>query len=95
MPFGNVWRELSRSQVVHGVIVVRAAEDLLDAVVGDFFLAADALGVDAEQHLHTVAGAVGDLGGGDAAVEPQGDGRVPQVVGAACEGRGSLLGGER
>ena len=37
-------------------------------------------------------GAAGDFGGGDAGVQPQGDGGVPQVVGAAGQ-RGGVLGG--
>jgi hypothetical protein len=56
------------------------AEDLFDAAVGDCFLAADAPGVDAEQHLHAMAGALGDLGGGDAAVEPERDCRMAEVA---------------
>jgi hypothetical protein len=56
-----------------GVVGVAAVvpEDLVDSAVGDFFLAADALGVDAEEYLHAVAGALGDLGWRDAAVEPE------------------------
>jgi hypothetical protein len=68
-------------------------EDLFDAVVGYLFLAAGALGVDAEEDFDAVAGAAGDLGGGDAAVEPERDGRMTEVVRAARERGGGLLGG--
>jgi hypothetical protein len=70
---------------------VCAAEEFLDALVGDFLLAVDAFGVDAQEDLDTVAGPLGDLGGSDAAVEPEGDCGVPEVVGAAGERRGDLV----
>ena len=82
MAFSCGGKRLSRCLVVHGVIL-DGAEDLLDATVGDFFLAADALDVDAEEYLYAVAGAVGDLGGGDAAVEPEGDCCVPVMRNSA------------
>jgi len=56
--------------------IFSGGEDFFDSVVGDFFLAGDAFGVDAEQDFDAVACALGDLGGGYAAVEPEGDGGV-------------------
>jgi hypothetical protein len=38
-------------------------EDFFDSLVGDFFLTADALGVDAEEDFDAVVGALGGLGG--------------------------------
>jgi hypothetical protein len=62
------------------------AKDFFDAVVGDLFLAADALGLDTEQDFYAVACTLGDLGGGDAAVEPEGDcGMADVVVGTVLE----------
>jgi hypothetical protein len=72
--------------------VPRAAEGVGDALVGGVGLAVDAVGVDLEQDRDAVPGAAGDFGGGDAGVQPQGDGGVPQVVGAAGQ-RGGVLGG--
>lgn len=42
-------------------------------------LAVDAVGVDLEQDGDAVAGAAGDLGGGDPGVDPQGHGSVAEV----------------
>ena len=53
------------------------------------------VGVDLEQDRDAVPGAAGDLGGGDAGVEPEGHGGVAEVVGAAGEGGGVLGRGER
>jgi hypothetical protein len=64
---------------------VLGAEGLGDALVGGGGLAVDAVGVDLEQDRDAVPGAAGDLGGGHPGVQPQGDGGVPQVVGAAAE----------
>ncbi len=58
---------------------------VIDALVGDGFAAVDAAGVDAEQHFDAVAGAVGDVGGGDAGVEPEGDRGVAERVGPVRE----------
>ena len=51
-------------------------------------------GVDPHEHLDGVARPGGDLGGGDAGVEPPGDPGVAQVVGAFHERGGELVGGE-
>jgi hypothetical protein len=55
------------------------AEGGLDAAPGDLVATDDALGVDLQQHLDTVASPGGDQGGVDAGVEPGGDGRVPEI----------------
>src|SRR5258708_39731387 len=65
------------------VVFVLLAEGVVDALVGCAGLAVDAVGVDLEQDGDAVAGAAGDLGGGDPGVEPQGHGGVAEVVGAA------------
>lgn len=67
------------------------AEGVVDALVGGGGLAVDAVGVDLQQDGDAVAG---DLGGGHPGVQPQRDGDVAQVVGAAGQ-RGCLLGGVR
>jgi hypothetical protein len=48
-------------------------ERVLDAAVPHRFVAVDASGVDAEQNLHTGAGAAGDLWRRYTSVETQGD----------------------
>jgi hypothetical protein len=48
--------------------------------------------VDAAEYLDAVPGPDGDLGVGDAGVEPAGDTRVAQVVGAFHQRRGELFG---
>ena len=54
-------------------------------LVGCGGLAVDAVGVDLEQDGDAVPGATDDLSGGHPGVQPQQDGGVPQVVGAAVE----------
>ena len=57
------------------------AQDGIYTFVGHGFAAMDASGVDAEEEdFDAVAGAVGDFGGGDAGVEPERDGGVPECV---------------
>jgi hypothetical protein len=48
----------------------------------------EAFGVNAEEDGDAVVGPFGDLGGGDAGVEPGGQACVPQVVRALSERRG-------
>ena len=64
------------------VVGRRDAERVLDpaAVLGT--LTRNALGVGPEQNRHAVAGPLGDLRCGYAAVEPAGQAGVAQVVGA-------------
>ena len=71
------------------------AQGFVDAALGKLVLARDALGVDAQQHVHAVPGPLGHLGGIDAAVEPGGQAGEPQVVWPPGEGRGLLRRGER
>ena len=59
------------------------AESVLDLLVGDLFLAVDAVGVDGQGR--------GDyLPGPGADVQPQGQGGVSQVIGAAGQPGGSI-----
>src|SRR6478672_9955948 len=74
----------------HSVIPVRAmgvSESCLDPLSDGLVLSVDALGVDAEQDVDTVAGPLGDMGGGHAGVEPQGDRGMPKVVRAPGQRR--------
>jgi hypothetical protein len=57
--------------------------------VGDRLVVAQARGVEAEQDLDAVPGPLGDPWAVPGC-QPEGDSRVPQVVGAACQGRGDL-----
>src|SRR6516225_563510 len=76
------------------LLIVTRPSGLFDAALGLVLLAGDALGVDAQQHVHAVARPVGDLRSGYARVEPGRDGRVPQIVGASRQQRGGLAGSE-
>lgn len=53
-------------------------------------LAENALGVDPQQHVHAVAGPLGDLGSCDAGVEPGGHCGVPQSWGVRRAGSGPV-----
>src|SRR5215472_4658680 len=64
------------------LLVVPRPRGFLDAALGFVLLAGDALGVDTQQYVHAVARPVGCLGGGHSRVQPGGNRRVPQVVGA-------------
>jgi hypothetical protein len=66
------------------------AQGFADPALGELVLADDSLGVDPQQHVDAVPGPFGDLGRVDAAVEPRGQTRVPQVVGPPGQGRGLL-----
>src|SRR5689334_7011618 len=70
-----------------------AEGELYAATVGGVG-AVEALGVDLEQHLHGVSGPFGRGGWWDAAVEPGGYSRVPQVIGRLGKRRRSYLFGE-
>jgi hypothetical protein len=63
----------------------KSAQGVVDLSVDVVLLAIDALGVDTEEYVNAVAGALGDLGGRDARIEPGRDGRVPQVIGPGRE----------
>jgi hypothetical protein len=67
---------------------------LLETAEGGLFRVGEALGADAEEDGDTVAGPFGDLGGGNACVEPSGQAGVAEVVGAFGEGWGFLGGRE-
>jgi hypothetical protein len=59
---------------------ISCGEYVRDPLVDDVLLAVDALGIDPEQDVHPMAGTGGHLWSGYAAVEPERDGRVSQVV---------------
>jgi len=63
-------------------------EGMLDLPVGDVVLALNAVDVSGEEHGDAVPGPLRDLGGGGPGVQPQGQGGVPQVVGAAGKSSG-------
>src|SRR5690606_38148534 len=64
------------------------AQQLFDLAIDDLLPPVDALCVPAQQDLHAVACAGGDLGRVDTGVEPGGQRRVPQVVRTGSEWRG-------
>jgi hypothetical protein len=66
-----------------------------DAPLGLVLLPGDALGVDPEQHVHTVTCPLSDLRRGDPGVEPCGYGGVAEVVGAPGQERGCFCPAER
>src|ERR1039457_4588879 len=66
--------------------VVWAGFSFFDAAEGGLFGVGEAFGVDAEEDGDAVACPFGDLGGGDACVQPGGQAGVPQVVGPFAEG---------
>jgi hypothetical protein len=66
----------------------------VDALVGDGLAVIETFGVDAKQDFHAVPRTSGHVGGGHSRIEPQGDGRVPQVVWPRGQWRGDLSGGK-
>jgi hypothetical protein len=73
----------------HATCPPSSVEGAFDLPVGDVVLAVDAVGIDGKQHGDAVPSPPGDLGGCGPGIQPQGQGSVPQVVGAAGEsGRG-------
>jgi len=73
----------------HAMCLASGVEGTLDLPVGDVVLAVDAVGVDGKEHGDAVPGPLCDLGGGGAGVQPEGQGGMPQVVGAAGKSGGS------
>jgi hypothetical protein len=67
----------------------RWVQGAVDEGVGGLFLAGDGVGVDGVQDRDAVPGAGGCFLGWHAGGDPQGQGGVAQVVGAADERRGS------
>jgi hypothetical protein len=78
---------VSFSETRLGVV---GAEGVGDALVGGFGLAVDPVGVDFQQDLDAVPGAVGHLGRRHPRVQPQRHGRVAQVVGTVADRRPAL-----
>jgi len=75
-------RKLARGfLVIPGVL---DSEGVGDALVGGLGPPVDAVDVDLGQDGDAVPGAAGDLGGGHFGVEPERDGGVAQVAGAAA-----------
>ena len=58
-----------------------SAERIADPGVGKLILSIDAGGIDPQQHFNRVACAAGDCRRRDSCVEPQRNGRMPQVIG--------------
>ena len=58
-------------------------------------MAVDASGIDPQQDRHAVTRSPGHLGRGDSRVEAERDAAVAQIVGTACQRRGSLRFSER
>jgi hypothetical protein len=67
-------------------------EGFSDPALGELVLACEALGVDPQQHVHTVTGSLRHLSGVDAAVQPRGQAGMPQIVRSPGKRRG-LFGG--
>src|SRR5215471_16989322 len=63
-----------------------------DPVVGEVLAVIEALGVDAEQHLHAMTSSLGDVGGRYSRVEPERYRGMPQVVLPPGERGRDLLG---
>jgi hypothetical protein len=80
-----------RAEYVSKLWAAGLPQRLLDSTAGDDVLAVETLGVDAQQHLDTVAGPLSHLRWRDAGVEPGRDPRMPQVAGTPCQWRGNLL----
>src|SRR5262249_42759752 len=77
------------------VLTLAGHGGFLDPALGFVLLPRDALGVDAQQDVDAVSCPLGDLRGGHTSVQPGGNGRVPQVVGAPGEQGRPFLAGER
>lgn len=72
--------DLRSSHKIRSVTSI-AVQRVFDPALSCLVLTMEAFGVDTEEHFDAVAGLFGDLGCGDAAVEPGGQARVAQVVG--------------
>lgn len=64
-------------------------------MIGDLTLSVNALGVDPKHDVDAVTGALRRFRGVDPGVEPEGHGRVAQVIWPGRERRGDLLGRQR
>ena len=65
---------------VVGLLVVGSCQRFTDPALGEFVLAHEALGIDSQEYVEAVSCPFGHLSWRDAAVEPRGQARVPQVV---------------
>ncbi|GAA3473649.1 hypothetical protein GCM10018965_082020 [Nonomuraea roseola] len=84
----TVWVAASRGP--GGEAGAEVGEDQLFASVVDLsvdvvLLAVNALGVDAQQDVHAVTSALGDLGSRDARVQPERDGSARRSYGRAAK----------
>lgn len=73
----NRSRGLAEGLTHHSLVLV---EQVLDPPIRHLLTPVEALGVPTQQHLDAVAGALGNLGGVHAGVEPGGERGVPKVV---------------
>jgi hypothetical protein len=64
------------------LVIVAGPGGFFDAALGFVLLPGDALGVDAQQHVHAVASPLGDLGRRHSGVQPSGDRRMTEIIGA-------------
>src|SRR6516162_460265 len=64
------------------LLVVPGYGGFLDPALGLVLLPGDALGVDPQQDVDAVASPRSDLRGGDSGVQPGGDRRMAEIVGA-------------
>ena len=77
----NTCQSLAGPALDH-LLVVPGLDRFFDAAHGFGLLPGDALGIDPQQYIDAVASPLSDLGRGHSGVQPGGDRRVPQIVGA-------------
>ena len=73
------------------LIVVPGPGGFLDAAFSFVLLTVDAPGIDPQQHVDAVTGPFSDLRCGHSGVQPSGDRRVAQIVGASGQQRCPFL----
>ena len=95
----NCWPSRSRPDITAccnavgsagGLTISVLAQRFADPALGELVLAHYALGVDPQQHVHTVPGPLRHLGGIDATIQPGGQAGMPQIVWPSGEWRGLL-----
>lgn len=84
----------SWADLLDHLIVVLGSGGFLDAAFGFVLLAVDAPGIDPQQHVDAVTGPLSDLRCGHSGVQPGGDRRVPQIIGAPGQQRRPFLADE-
>ncbi|GII55537.1 hypothetical protein Pth03_39260 [Planotetraspora thailandica] len=73
----ELWQQFQRASIPRAVIHVASA---FDPLVGDFALAIDALGVNAEHHIYAMASPLCRFRCVHPCVQPERDGRMPEIV---------------